>query len=160
MSNILETIGKGNFFEFGKVLKENLDSKRDSVIEDVELFTESFAYQEGLETQDPSYVLTDDEIVEGAEYFYEDTDEDLDDLNEARRVVKINSKGDRRVKKMCGKGFKLVGNKCVKQSGQEKTTMRKSKKKMVKTLKSKGSIVKLRTRRTKKAMKKRKARGL
>jgi len=160
MTNILDALGKGNIEAYSKSLKENLDEKRDVAVEDIGIVTEALAYTKHEEITEPVFVTEGDLHDPEAEYFYVDTEESLDDLNEAKRVVKINSKGDRRVKKMCGKGFKLVGNKCVKQSGQEKTTMRKSKRKMVKTLKAKGSVVKLRTRRFKKAIRKRKARGL
>lgn len=160
MSNLLEALEKGNIKTFTKVLTDNLNEKRDISVEELSTFTEETAYHTFAETKDPEFVSEGDEFDPDAEYFYEDTDEDIDDLNEAKRVVKIDSKGGRRVKKMCGKGFKLVGNTCVKQSGQDKTTMRKSQKKRGKTLKSKGSVVKLRTRRFLKAIKKRKARGL
>lgn len=160
MSKLLEALEKGDIKAFKEAVTEDLNEKRDIQVEDLSTFTEETAYHDFAESVDPEFVTEGDEIDPDAEYFYEDTDEDIDDLNEAKRVVKIDSKGGRRIKKMCGKGFKLVGNKCVKQSGTDKTTMRKSQKKRGKTLKAKGSIVKLRTRRFKKAIKKRKARGL
>jgi len=86
-------------------------------------------------------------------YTYNTSDDD--DLTEVKRRIKINSKGKRRVKMQCKKGFKYDGKKCVKISGKELVNKRRAVRKSVRTKKSKGSgyqkrIARLRNRATKK----------
>lgn len=86
---------------------------------------------------------------------------DNTDITEAKRVIKVNSKGKRRIKILCKKGFRRTQNKCVKISGAERTNKRRAIKKSVRTKKAKGSgfrrIVNIKT---KKANRKRKSMGL
>lgn len=84
-----------------------------------------------------------------------------EDLQEIKRRIKINSKGKRRIKMQCKKGFKFDGKKCVKISGSELTRKRRAIRKSVRTKRSKGSgyqkrIARLRNR----AVRKRKAMGV
>lgn len=82
-------------------------------------------------------------------------------VTEVKRRVKVNSKGKRRIKMQCRKGFKWTGTKCEKISGAAKTAKRRSIRKAVRTKKAKGSgfrrIVNIKT---KKANRKRKSMGL
>jgi len=83
-------------------------------------------------------------------------------INEVKRKVKINFKGKKRIKLKCLKGYKYDSSRkaCVKITGREKATDRKSKIKMTRTKKSKGSALKRSTnRKTKKAMRFRKQMG-
>lgn len=92
-------------------------------------------------------------------YTYNTVDEE--DLQEVKRRIKVNSKGKRRIKMQCKKGFKFDGKKCVKISGSELVNKRRGIRKSVRTKKSKGSgyqkrVARLRNR----AMKKRKGMGV
>ncbi len=60
-------------------------------------------------------------------------------LDEIKRRIKINSKGKRRIKMQCKKGFKFDGTKCVKISGSELVNKRRAIRKAVRTKRSKGS---------------------
>lgn len=83
-------------------------------------------------------------------------------LSEVKRTLKINFKGKKRFKMKCQKGFKFDNNRraCVKIGGAEKAQMRKSKIKMVRTKRSKGTGLKNMTvRKQKKAMRFRKLMG-
>ncbi len=82
-------------------------------------------------------------------------------IGEVRRQVKVNAKGKRRIKMKCRKGFKWTGGKCEKISGSEKSNKRRSIRKAVRTKKAKGSgFLRMKSRKTKKAMRKRKSMGL
>ena len=91
---------------------------------------------------------------------YDEMDEETD-LNERKRVIKVTSKGKRRIKIKCNKGFKYDGRKCVKIGGTEAIKKRKAIKKSVRTKKAKGAgYARKSSRLRKKAMKKRKSMGL
>jgi len=82
-------------------------------------------------------------------------------IEEIKRRIKINSKGKRRIKMQCKKGFKFDGTKCVKISGGELVNKRKAIRRAVRTKRAKGSgfqkrIARLRNR----AMKKRRGMGI
>jgi len=82
-------------------------------------------------------------------------------LTEAKRVIKVNAKGARRIKMQCRKGYKWNGTTCQKISGQELTRKKLAIRKAIRTKKSKGSGFKrLIARKRNKAMKKRKSQGL
>lgn len=84
-----------------------------------------------------------------------------DPLEERKRVIKVNSKGKRRVKIVCRKGFKFDGSKCIKISGKELVTRKKAIIKAVRTKRSQGSGQKNRTQRLRKiALRKRRGQGL
>ena len=85
----------------------------------------------------------------------DDYDYDMS-LEEGRKVkIKVNAKGKRRRKVVCGKGKRFDGTKCVAQKAGEKLAKRK------KTLKSKGAGAQKRASRLRlKALKKRKGMGL
>lgn len=87
--------------------------------------------------------------------------DNTDITSEAKRIIKVNSKGQRRIKIKCKTGFRRTQNKCVKISGAERTNKRRAIKKSVRTKKAKGSgfrrIVNIKT---KKANRKRKSMGL
>lgn len=82
-------------------------------------------------------------------------------LTERRRIVKVNARGQRRIKIKCKPGYKYAGGKCVKITGSEKTKKRRSIKKAVRTKRQKGAGFQRRVQRLRKrAMKKRKSMGL
>lgn len=86
-----------------------------------------------------------------------------DQLEEARRVVRVNSKGVKTRKTKCRKGFKVSSNgkSCVPISGGEKATKRKAIKKAIRTKKAGGSGAKNRAnRKRQKALRKRKSMGI
>jgi len=86
-----------------------------------------------------------------------------DNLHEIRRKVKINFKGKKRIKMQCAKGFKYdpARRVCVKISGSEIMTMKRSHVKASRTKKAAGSGFKLRTvRKMKKANRFRKMMGI
>lgn len=61
-----------------------------------------------------------------------------DDLNE-KIITKVNSKGEKRKRKQCRPGFKLVGDKCVAITGSEKKNKKLAAKKTARTKKQMGS---------------------
>ena len=92
-------------------------------------------------------------------YTYEDIDEDQ--LDEIKRIVKVNNRGKRRIKMKCKKGYKFDGRKCIKISGKELVNKRRAIRKSVRTKRSKGSGYKKRiVRLSKRAIRKRRSMGL
>ena len=82
-------------------------------------------------------------------------------LDEAKRVIKVNAKGKRRVKLQCKKGFKYTGNSCKKISGKELVNRRSGIRKSVRTKKSLGGgFTKRVARLANRAKQKRKSMGL
>lgn len=84
-------------------------------------------------------------------------------IEETRRVTRVNAKGERRKRLKCRKGFKLNadGTACVPITGSERATKRKAIRQAIRTKRSQGSGHKRRTiMRRKKAMRKRKSMGL
>lgn len=83
-------------------------------------------------------------------------------LDEGRKVViKVNSKGKRRRKVVCGKGKKFDGTKCVVQKAGEKLRKKKGLRSRKRTLKSQGAGKRKKASRLRlKAMKKRRGQGL
>lgn len=84
-------------------------------------------------------------------------------LQEAKLIVKVNSKGKKRRRVKCRRGHKLnsKGTACVPIAGKEKASKRVSIRKAVRTKKAKGSGFQNRVnRRRAKAVKKRKSMGL
>lgn len=93
------------------------------------------------------------------------TEHELDDSEEvneaAKTVIKVNSKGERRRKMVCGAGKKLVGGVCVLISGSEKLNMKKGALKAKKTKKNLGAGYALKVQKKQnKAMLKRQQQGL
>lgn len=89
--------------------------------------------------------------------------DDVYELDEMKRVQKVNSMGKKRVKIQCQKGFKLDSGRgvCVKMAGNELLSKRKAIKKAVRTKRQGGAAYKLRvTRKMKKAKSFRKGYGL
>lgn len=86
-----------------------------------------------------------------------------EEILEAKRIVKVNSKGQKTKRVKCKRGYKLAQNKktCVPITGSEKATKRKAIKKAIRTKKAAGSGAKKRASRKRlKAMKKRKSYNL
>jgi hypothetical protein len=82
-------------------------------------------------------------------------------LAERRRIIKVNARGQRRIKIKCKKGYKYANGKCIKITGSEMTKKRRAIKKSVRTKKQKGSGFQRRVQRLRKrALKKRKSMGL
>lgn len=81
-------------------------------------------------------------------------------IEEARRVTRVNSKGKKTKKVKCRKGYKVSGNSCVPITGSEKASKKRSIKKAVRTKKRSPGSQKRASRKRLKAMKKRKSYGL
>ena len=84
-------------------------------------------------------------------------------VEEARRVVRVDSKGRKTRRIKCRKGFKLSSNgkTCVPITGSEKASKRKATKKAIRTKRAAGSGAKKRTSRKRlKALRKRKSYNL
>ncbi len=78
-----------------------------------------------------------------------------EDLHEIKRIIKINAKGQRRIKMQCRPGFRFDGKVCVRIAGSELVTKKKAIRKAVRTKRQKGSgfarkVARLRNRATKK----------
>jgi len=85
----------------------------------------------------------------------------IDIITERKTVIKVNAKGKRRRKVMCGTGKKWDGKRCVAMNAKQKLNIRKGKIKARRTQKAKGSGKKRKTAfLRKKAMKKRGQQGL
>ena len=104
----------------------------------------------------------EDQEVDGALVIYGYyTMMDDKDLSEATIKIKVNAKGKRRRKKVCGKGKRYNGTKCVMIKASSKRKMKVGIRKRKRTNKAKGGATKRRTSRLRnKAMKKRKSQGL
>lgn len=128
------------------------------------LFDKNFEFEITVEI-DPSLVLlapVEIELTAGDDEYAEFDDEN-GYLTEVRRRIKVNFKGKRRVKMQCRAGFKWDSTKrtCLKITGAEQAKKRKELRKAVRTKKAKGESFKVRVKRkTKKAMKFRKALGI
>lgn len=84
-----------------------------------------------------------------------------DVITERKLVVKVNAKGARRKKVVCGPGKKWDGTKCVVQAASEKLAIKIAHRKASKTKKAKGAGAARKTTKLRnKALKKRKGQGL
>lgn len=121
----------------------------------------------GDEQEDEEYEIDEDDVDDYATVFdliiytYNMEDMTEDQLDEIKRVVKVNNRGKRRIKMKCKKGYKFDGRKCVKISGKELVNKRRAIRKSVRTKRSKGSGYKKRiVRLSKRAIRKRRSMGL
>lgn len=121
----------------------------------------------GDEQEDEEYEIDEDDldgytsVFDLIIYTYNMEDISEDQLDEIKRVIKVNSRGKRRIKMKCKKGYKFDGRKCVKISGKELVNKRRGIRKAVRTKRSKGSgYAKRSARLRKKAVKKRRNMGL
>lgn len=83
-------------------------------------------------------------------------------LDEQKRIVKVNSKGEKRRRIKCRPGYRLndTGTSCVPMTGGEKATKRKAIRKMVRSKLAQGRGLVIRANRKRaRAMKRRKALG-
>lgn len=87
-------------------------------------------------------------------------DIDVDQIEEARRVIRVSSRGERTRRLKCRKGFRRDGNRCVPMSGSEKASKRRSIKKAVRTKRANPSGKKRATRKRLRALRKRRSYGL
>lgn len=81
----------------------------------------------------------------------------------ARRIVKVNSRGEKTRRIKCPSGYKLndSGTSCIPITGSEKITKKRAMRKAVRTKRAQGqSAIKRTTRKRLKALRKRKAYGL
>lgn len=84
-----------------------------------------------------------------------------DKIDEIKIIKKVDSKGNKTLKKKCPPGFRLSDGACVPVTGAEKAAKKKAIKKAVRTKKQAGSGLKNRTTKKRlKALKKRKAMGI
>lgn len=121
----------------------------------------------GDEQEDEEYEIDEDDVDDYATVFdliiytYNMEDIDEDQLDEIKRIVKVNNRGKRRIKMKCKKGYKFDGRKCIKISGKELVNKRRAIRKSVRTKRSKGSGYKKRiVRLSKRAIRKRRSMGL
>lgn len=78
----------------------------------------------------------------------------------ARRIIRVNFRGQRTKRKKCPKGFYLDGNTCVPMSSNQKAEKKRSIRKAIKTKRADASGRKIAIRKRKLALKKRKSQGL
>lgn len=105
------------------------------------------------------------EAIDYGYYEVEEADEALDESNlyEVKRIIKVNSRGVKRIKMKCNPGYKYntATRACEKISGAELSTKRKALRRAVLTKRSMGSGFKMRMlRKTRKAKRFRKSLGL
>lgn len=78
----------------------------------------------------------------------------------AKRIIRVNSKGQRRKMKICPKGFRLSGDKCVPMSSSEKVAKRAAIRKAIRTKRADTSGKKRAIRKRILAIRRRKKQGL
>ena len=86
--------------------------------------------------------------------------EDLDQIEEARRVTRVDSKGRKTRKIKCKRGFKRSGNSCVPITGSEKASKKRATHKAIRTRRQQPGSQRRASRKRLKAMRKRKSYGL
>jgi hypothetical protein len=94
---------------------------------------------------------------------YDVMDEAVENIAEAKRTIRVNFRGVKRIKMKCGKGFKWnpTEKQCQKIGGQDLAIMRRSIRQALITKKNEGSSLRRRViRKRKKALKYRKSYGL
>lgn len=87
------------------------------------------------------------------------TEENLQ-IEEARRVIRVSSRGEKTRRLKCRSGFRREGNTCVPMTGSEKQTRRRALKKAVRTKRASPSTQRKASRKRLRAMRKRKSYGL
>lgn len=87
------------------------------------------------------------------------TEENLQ-IEEARRVTRVDSKGRKTRKIKCKRGFKRSGNSCVPITGSEKASKKRATRKAVRTKRQQPGSQRRASRKRLKAMRKRKSYGL
>lgn len=90
----------------------------------------------------------------------EDKQDDLEQIEEVRRVVRVTSKGKKTRRIKCRSGFRKEGDRCVPMTGSEKQTKRLAIRRAVRTKNANPAIKKRAARKRLRAMRKRKAYGL
>lgn len=86
--------------------------------------------------------------------------DDLEQIEEVRRVTRVDSKGTKTKRIKCRRGYKRKGNTCVPITGSEKASKKKAIRKAVRTKKAQPGAQKKASRKRLKALKKRKSYGL
>ena len=86
--------------------------------------------------------------------------EEIEQLEEVRRVVRVSAAGEKVRRVKCRAGFRREGDKCVPMTGGEKQTKRLAIRKAVRTKNANPATKKRAVRKRLKAMRKRKAYGL
>lgn len=87
----------------------------------------------------------------------------MDNIEEAKVITKVNSRGEKRRRIKCRPGYKLSssGTSCVPITGGEKASKRRAIRKTIRTKRAMGTAFKARVQRKRvKALRKRKAFGL
>lgn len=107
-------------------------------------------------------LIINGDLSDANKLFKEMMEDKILSISEGRKVViKVNSKGQRRRKIVCGKGKKLKDGKCVIQTSSEKLAKKKGLKKAQRTKKAAGAGAQRRaSKKRAKALKKRKSQGL
>lgn len=150
--DVLKDLETMNSLDFGEKFKSEFKLIKAADYELGDLYTTSAVYK-AVNTEDVLSIVTeafDPSIVEEV-------------LSELTRVIKVNSRGKKRVKMQCQKGYKYdVSRKvCVKISGNELAISRIAHRQMARTKKTLGSSYKTRiVRRMKRAKRFRKLMGL
>ena len=104
-----------------------------------------------------------EEEIDYGDYYEEGAEIPEDGLNEIKRIIKVNARGVKRIKLKCNRGYKYDASKkvCVKITGSELATKRKSNRRAILTKRSMGASFKRRVaRKSNKAKRFRKALGL
>ena len=84
-------------------------------------------------------------------------------VTEARRIIRVTSRGEKIRRVKCRKGYKLAASRqsCVPITGSDRAKKRRSMRKMIRTKRAKGASLRRRTTRKRlKAMRRRRAYGL
>lgn len=91
---------------------------------------------------------------------YKLDEEDLEQIEEAQRVVRVTAKGEKIRRIKCRAGFRLEGNRCVPMTGSEKQTKRLAILRAVRTKRADIGGQKRAVRKRLRALSKRKAMGI
>jgi len=132
------------------------DAKADIYKQFAKPIAESIDSEDSEDPVDALEGIQYDEESEGWVVFEENLSDE--EIEERKLVIKVNSKGKRTKKVVCGPGKKFQGGRCVIQKAGEKLSRKKGSKKAVR--KKKGKSQAQAKRKTKIALKKRKAQGL
>ncbi len=130
----LETLNGSNF---GPTFSEEFELVNQAVYNENETSTSSAVYQ-AINTDDASTIL---ECLDEVDELYTDMY-----LSEIRKVIKVNSKGKKRIKMQCQPGFKYSHSRmaCIKITGSELAQSRIAHRQMSRTKKSLGNSYKTR----------------
>lgn len=141
---------------FIDVMREKAEKELDRVRQ--ELAKDVFEGSHDDDDEYPKEVYEECDCEEGSEDC--NCEEGLDEAGR-KIVIKVNSKGQRKKKLVCGPGKKSKDGKCVVQKSKEKIARKKGLKKAVRSKKAGGAgALRKANKKRQKALKKRKSQGL